>query len=410
MDITAGELGRRLREARETAELTQDDAAAAIGLTRGAVAQIEGGMRAPNSLQLVRLAGLYAREPGDFLTGVFDPADADPLVSLFRADQLTADPVRTEVVRACLELSRRYDELEELLGSDRGTNFPVRYDVPQPRSRWEAVRQGEAIAESERGRLGLGGEPAHSLVDLLQSQGIKLALLGLPDDVSGLSVFHPRFGLAIFINEEHHFRRQRFSYAHEYCHVLADRDLQSYVSKDDNRTDLREVRANAFAASFLLPTHGVQSFLASFGKDASGRTVRIFDDEQVITARGKAPTEPQTLGANDVADLAAAFGVSYDAALYRLQNLGHLTDDQRARLAGQQELTRVLHQIRNELQEPQGPSFHRRLLSLAVDAYQASLISGGRFREICHEAKMSSDDIDRLLFDLEDAGPQLVEA
>jgi Zn-dependent peptidase ImmA (M78 family)/transcriptional regulator with XRE-family HTH domain len=409
MEITAEELGRRLREARETAALTQDDAATALGLTRGAIAQIEGGMRAPNSLQLVRLAGLYAREPGDFLTGAFDPADADPLVSLFRADQLTADPARNEVVRACLELSRRYDELEQLLGADRGTNYPVRYDVPQPRSRWESVRQGEAIADSERARLGLGGEPARSLVDILQSQGIKLALLGLPDDVSGLSVFHPRFGLAIFINEEHAPARQRFSYAHEYCHVLADRDLQSYVSKDDNRTDLREVRANAFAASFLLPRHGVESFLASFGKDATGRTVRIFDDEQVVTARGKAPTEPQTLGAGDAANLAAAFGVSYDAALYRLQNLGHLTDEQRGKLAAQRDLARRLP-TREELREPQGPGFHRRLLSLAIDAFQAGLISAGRFREICREADMTPDEIDRLVFELDAVVPQLVEA
>lgn len=409
MEITAEELGRRLREARETAALTQDDAATALGLTRGAIAQIEGGMRAPNSLQLVRLAGLYAREPGDFLTGTFDPADADPLVSLFRADQLTADPARNEVVRACLELSRRYDELEDLLGTDRGTNYPVRYDVPQPRSRWESVRQGEAIAESERARLGIGGEPARSLVEILQSQGIKLALLGLPDDVSGLSVFHPRFGLAIFINEEHSPARQRFSYAHEYCHVLADRDLESYVSKDDNRTDLREVRANAFAASFLLPRHGVDSFLASLGKDATGRTVRIFDDEQVVTARGKAPTEPQTLGWSDVGNLAAAFGVSYDAALYRLQNLGHLTSEQRGKLAAHGDLARRLPP-REELREPHGPGFHRRLLSLAIDAFQAGLISAGRFREICREADMTPDDIDRLVFELDAVVPQLVEA
>jgi Zn-dependent peptidase ImmA (M78 family)/transcriptional regulator with XRE-family HTH domain len=409
MEITAEELGRRLREARETAARTQDDAATALGLTRGAIAQIEGGMRAPNSLQLVRLAGLYAREPGDFLTGTFDPADADPLVSLFRADQLTADPARNEVVRACLQLSRRYDELEDLLGADRGTNYPVRYDVPQPRSRWESVRQGEAIAESERARLGIGGEPARSLVDILQSQGIKLALLDLPDDVSGLSVFHPRFGLAIFINEMHAPARQRFSYAHEYCHVLADRDLQSYVSKDDNRTDLREVRANAFAASFLLPRHGVEAFLGSLGKDATGRTVRIFDDEQVITARGKAPTEPQTLGAGDIANLAAAFGVSYDAALYRLQNLGHLTDEQRGKLAAQRELARVLP-TGQPLQEPQGPGFHRRLLSLAIDAFQAGLVSAGLFREICREADMAPDEIDRLVFDLDASAPQPVEA
>jgi Zn-dependent peptidase ImmA (M78 family) len=52
-----------------------------------------------------------------------------------------------------------------------------------------------------------------------------------------------------------------FSYAHEYAHSLADRDVASLVSKRENRSELGEVRANAFAAAFRLPDDEVRAFM-----------------------------------------------------------------------------------------------------------------------------------------------------
>ena len=53
--------------------------------------------------------------------------------------------------------------------------------------------------------------------------------------------------------------RRRFSIAHEYAHVLLDRELKAILSHARDRSSWMEVRANAFAASFLMPAEGVRS-------------------------------------------------------------------------------------------------------------------------------------------------------
>jgi len=49
-------LARRLRKAREDRGLTQQDAADALGISRTAVTQIEGGSRSVSTLELTRFA------------------------------------------------------------------------------------------------------------------------------------------------------------------------------------------------------------------------------------------------------------------------------------------------------------------------------------------------------------------
>ena len=65
------ELGRRLRAAREASRLTQEAVAHRLGVSRSTVAQMELGNRAVTSLELDRLATLYARDIRDLLTDDF---------------------------------------------------------------------------------------------------------------------------------------------------------------------------------------------------------------------------------------------------------------------------------------------------------------------------------------------------
>src|SRR5688500_11589862 len=131
MTTTKEELGRRLKIARENTRLTQEEMAQALGVSRGALAQLEGGMRPPNSLQLAKLAELYGREVGDFLKDDFQAGQQDALTALVRADtQLADDRVRAQAVRECAALCREYTDLEALLGLDKDRIFPVAYDAP----------------------------------------------------------------------------------------------------------------------------------------------------------------------------------------------------------------------------------------------------------------------------------------
>jgi Zn-dependent peptidase ImmA (M78 family) len=362
-------------------------------------------MRAPNSLQLVDLARLYGLDPGDLLKAEFEPSPTTALQALFRAEAAIAnDAERAKAVRECAELRRDFVRLEEMLGVERRASYPVRYETPPLRARYDAVRQGEALAASERGRLGLGDEPIPSLVELLQSQGIWVAEVDLPDNISGFTLHDASDGIAVFVNPQHVEARRRFSYSHEYCHAVADWKSESVVSRMEERTELCEVRANAFAAAFLLPPAGVRAFIASIGKGRGDRSLRIFDEREALTARERADLAARPIGAHDLVLLASAFGVSYDAVTYRLQNIGLITNDERERLVSQRHLENGFRLEGSRPVEPAGPAFHARLVNLAIEALRSGLISAGRFRELCLRAGVSPDKTDDFVFTVQAEG------
>lgn len=401
MDIDAQELGRRLQLAREAAGLTQQAAAGELGLTRGSIAQVEGGARAPNSLQLVALARRYGRDPADFLAPDFEADAPTALQALFRAEMdIAGDPERAQAVRQCIELRREFAELEALLGAERQGTYGVRYELPAIRTRYEAVRHGEALAASERGRLGIGDEPIPSLVLLVQSQGIWVGEVNLPDNISGFTLHDRADGISIFANRDHHPRRRRFSYAHEYCHAIADWSSASVVSRQEERAEFCEVRANAFAAAFLLPATGVHEFMAGLGKGRIDRSLQVFDEQGALIARERSEAKSRAVAAHDVELLRRVFGVSYEAALYRLQNLGLITNDQRQALGQQRDLAEAFPRLPPELTEAEGDHPARRLVRLAVEAFQAGLVSAGRLRELCVRAGLDAGEVDELLFTL----------
>lgn len=72
-------LSSRLREARLTLGLTQQDAANVAGCSRPAVAEMEAGHRKVSALELRRLSRLY-RRPVAWLLGLEDDSDPDPAI------------------------------------------------------------------------------------------------------------------------------------------------------------------------------------------------------------------------------------------------------------------------------------------------------------------------------------------
>ena len=77
--MTREELGQRISQERQRANLTQDYLAAAIGLERSAISRIEQGKQGIDSLQLARIADVFGRPVGVF----FQPVKDDSLATLF---------------------------------------------------------------------------------------------------------------------------------------------------------------------------------------------------------------------------------------------------------------------------------------------------------------------------------------
>ncbi len=293
--------------------------------------------------------------------------------------------------------------LEHLLGIDRDLSAVAVYPLPKPPSRWQAIQHGERVASEERRRLLLGIAPIANLAEVLETQGVHTALVDLPEDVSGLTLSQPRVGLFVVANRRHHFLRRRFSCAHEYAHVLLDRDRLGLISRAADRDELIEVRANVFAASFLLPEEGVRQFMTTIGKGAPSRqTAEVFDESGVVDARTRTSPGSQDIQMYDVVELAEHFGVSRLAALYRLRNLGLLTEPELNDLKRQEEAGRgrQLAQLL-ELPEPDHEAasneFRRRFLGLALEAFRRGEISRTKLAELARMVSLGRQVLEDLL-------------
>jgi Zn-dependent peptidase ImmA (M78 family)/DNA-binding XRE family transcriptional regulator len=393
MPLEKEELGRRLKHAREAVGLIQEDVAAQLGISRGALAQFEAGAKAPNSLHLVRLAEIYRRELGELLAEQFDEAARDPLTALFRADALLAgDRERATAVGECVKLCREYTNLETLLGIDQDRVYDVNYNTPPLRTRWDAIRQGERLAEQERARLKLGEDPLTNLAEMLEVQGVRFIELSLSETISGLFLSDSRYGPSIIVNDDHPPRRRMFSCAHEYCHVLVDSDRGGLVSRAENREELPEVRANAFAAAFLMPEGGVRAFIRRLGKGEQSRSwLRAYDEAAVVEGHRRREAHSQDVQVYDVAHLAHHFGVSYETALYRLLNLKLVTEEERLELAQQKEAAADIMRFLGPEPDAKVPGhkpFRHQLVLLGVEALRREVISRAKLRELCDLAQV----------------------
>lgn len=402
MPITQEELGRRIRAAREACRMTQDDTAKNLGVSRPSFVQIEAGKRAVSSLELDRLAYLFGRDIRDFVADNFH--EEDSLAALFRAQaSIVSAPEVLDKLRECLALGRELTNLERLVGIDRDLSGVVSYPLPSPKSRWEAIHQGQRLAEEERRRLGLGFAPLPDVGELLESQGVRTALMQLPKDVSGLMLSDRKVGLFVLANSDHHALRRRFSFAHEYAHVVADRDRSGLISQASARDDLVEVRANAFAANFLMPEDGVRQYVGGLGKGKPSRLYEeVFDEEAALNVEGRTAPGTQVVQLYDVVQLAHHFSVSRPSALFRLRNLRLLTapefkflkslDDE-----GRGKQLALLFGFKESDHQEIRSEFKHRFLGLALEAFRRGEVSRSKLRELVAMVDLAAADLEQLL-------------
>jgi len=388
MPVSGEELANRLKVARENAGLTQQQVAEAIGIPRTAIVQIEAAKRVVNSLELSRLALLLGRGIGE-LVGE-SPFREDPVGALLRAAPGFSQPPQLEAdLRRFANLAREATNLEELLGLKTSRPAIVRYELDPPSARWEAVRQGKMLAIEERKRLGLGDSPVWEITEIVRGQGVRATEADMPADISGLFFHRPDTGAVIVVDRHDVLARRLFSYAHEYCHCLADRDRAGTVSRRGS-DELIEVRANAFAAHFLMPEGGVRSFLRTVsGKgEPTRQNQEIFGGENAVAVQQRAQPASQDLQIHDIVRLAHHFGVSYDAALFHLLNLNLLTRERFDLLRAQ---SATAKSVRRALQIPEIDgdahwTLAEQVLGLALEAHRRSLISRRKVVELAAEA------------------------
>jgi transcriptional regulator with XRE-family HTH domain len=97
-DAQRQQLAQRLREAREYVGMSQDEVAAALGVSRPAVTNIESGTRKVEAIELEQLSALYGKSVESLLSGGGTQQDAR-VAFLARATQGLSDKDLEELGR-----------------------------------------------------------------------------------------------------------------------------------------------------------------------------------------------------------------------------------------------------------------------------------------------------------------------
>lgn len=290
-DLSAAEIGERLRVAREAAKVTQATAAEALNVARTTVVAIEQGQRRPRLEELQRFAVLYGKSVNGLLRREAVQVDLKPRfrrVAGADADVEAAAALLTTLVQAELEL-------EDLLGVRRQRNDPPE----RPLLPGNVVLQAEQDAAELRHWLGLGVASIQDMIALLELQlGARVFVRRLPAKISGLYAYDERAGACILLNAAHPKDRRAQSGAHELGHFLSARHAPDALYTGSSETSREERYAIAFARAFLTPARAV---MAMFKDVTAGQTQ--------LTRR-------------HIIILAHAFGVSREAIVRRLEELG----------------------------------------------------------------------------------------
>ena len=195
-----------------------------------------------------------------------------------------------------------------LLAADRVTAAwglrPAVRDLDPFRASAEAyfIGAGATTAARLRGRLGLGtDQPVEDVTELVESLGFPVERRPMPDGVHGMALREEVDGFAarvVLINSDDWWGRQRYTAAHELCHVLYDDQGQVVVERADPTQRKVEARAESFARHLLLPAAGVAGVV-----------------------RAAKPPAGRAAAARIVADVAFTYGCSVSATLRALEGL-----------------------------------------------------------------------------------------
>lgn len=353
-------IGDRIREAREAAKLSLRDLADKVreadevdGLGYTVIQKIEAGKRKVASHELVALATQLGTTTA-WLLGRDDRSAALSLAA--RVSEVIPASAYGEVVERAVQILEAEDLLSRVAGPLPVVRRPAVLDDAS-RSLPVSRAAGVQLAAAARDVLGLGTAPVADLELIIENQfGAHVASEPLQGG-HGFCVMSDGAAVVI-VNSTDTFGRQRFTMAHELCHLIVG-DLDTYeMVGETGHTTGAEGRADAFAAAFLAPELGVRAAVAD--RPVDGRVA---------------------------AELSHRFGMSLQAMCYRLKEFRMISAADADEIIGHGlkslSYTANLGDSWQELRRKQGVSTPpARLADQAVRAYSAGRIGIGLVAQV----------------------------
>lgn len=240
-------IGKRIKQGRVAAGLSQQALGEAIGVSTMAVSKYERDAMTPSSEVLLRLSETLGVRTEYF----FRQAELEVTAPEFRKHKELSPKEEARVLAQMRELIERWIDLEEHIPTTWSSPFKVPPRLPKSISKLEDV---ETVAEKAREHWKLGSQPISDLTDLLESKGIKVFLLpydagkrwdGLVAKANGQPV--------IVVGADWPGDRQRFTLAHELGHLVLDGRLTGDLASGKEE----EYACHRFAGAFLMPASAV---------------------------------------------------------------------------------------------------------------------------------------------------------
>ena len=341
-------LGARLRHARTLHRITQEAAAARLGMARTTLVAIEAGRRAVSSQELRQFAELYDVPESELINHDVSPLELEVKFRSSASALQAADEVL--VANMLNRLGSSALQLEAVLGQ-----APPRVDLPVVvvSKSGSLDRQAEDAALQLRSRLGIGLGPIQNLSSLMESEmGLRVFERPLPSKISGAVAFDEKVGGFVLLNSLHPPYRRRVTGAHELGHALT-RQVSLVVHFDGETPQNRTERfCDLFGIAFLAPATAVRRKAKEL-KDLFGQ----FSVRQLLM-------------------MAVFFNISIEALTRRLESLDMLPQGTFDTLKKQGVGLEHRRRVTEEMSVPdENQPFTPRSLLLAGVAYERELLS-----------------------------------
>ncbi len=239
--VSVADLGRRVAQARQEAEITQADLGRAIGLDRTAVAKIETGVRKVSASELLAVASVLDR-PIDWFV-----VESLPSVVSRRSDALAGGRSRlldTSIDRLARDVSFLIRQRILVDAAERPS-----LDLPSD------VAGAEQLAAQARDLIAIPDGPLYDLQRACERVGLLAFSLDLGEPAGDAAYVEVGSLGAALVNGSTDPGRRRFSLAHELGHHLLGDAYAPEITVSGS--DDMERLINAFAAHLLLPREPV---------------------------------------------------------------------------------------------------------------------------------------------------------
>ncbi len=278
-------LGRKLLACRTRLQYSVGEILESTGIETARYQLIESGKSEPTGDEILIFADFFQEDYRYFISNISTSANEniDSLYREFGGDFSKED---RRSIQEFLFLCQCEQEVWETLRTKNKDFIPKK-------TVYNYKTQNLSVTSDLRAILGYKeNDLIENLFDDFRSLGIHIFRRKLNNSgISGVFILHPIAGKCVLVNYSDDVYRQNFTVAHEVAHSLYDHDDTFNVSFTKSGGDIREMRANDFAAQFLMPA-----------KAFCGIKVSKFNTEIVLR-------------------LAEQFRVNVIALLYRLKDL-----------------------------------------------------------------------------------------